>query len=210
MNGDYKLEENKEKKTVARKTTARKTKAAVKKENTSDASSSADSNVAKKAEKKTPKKRVTIPKDREFVVKSGTVGTLVVRTRDNDIDFTLENGDEIYLTYEELQKVRRTSKKYFTNGWLIVEGDDEFTPEMIYASLHVDDSYVSKYQSPETLDFIFDLPKSELKKEIEKVPEGFKETIANRAQELILTGDIDSLSKINTLSELLDVEFDEA
>lgn len=205
------MEENKEKKTVARKTTARKTKATVKKENTSDASSSVDSNVAKKAEKKTtPKKRVTIPKNREFVVKSGTVGTLVVRTRDNDIDFTLENGDEIYLTYEELQKVRRTSKKYFTNGWLIVEGDDEFTPEMIYASLHVDDSYVSKYQSPETLDFIFDLPKSELKKEIGKVQEGFKETIANRAQELILTGDIDSLSKINTLSELLDVEFDEA
>lgn len=204
-------EETKKTTTARKKSTAPRKAATSKKVNDKDEMADGDAvSKPKTASKKAPKKRVSIPKDREFLVKSGTVGVLVVRTRDNDIDFTLEKGDEIYLTYEELQKIRRTSKKYFTNGWIIVEGDDEFTPDMIYASLHVDDSYVSKYQSPETLDFIFDLPPKELKEEINKLPDGFKETVANRAQELITLGDIDSMKMINMLSELLDVEFDEA
>jgi hypothetical protein len=165
-------------------------------------------NTEKKLPKRVTKRVIKIPKDEEFAVRSNVVGGLFFSSKYGNLEFELNSSDDIvYLTFEDLQEIKRTSKKYFERNWLIVDSNDNFTSEQVYCALRVDQYYKSQYSTPETLDYLFDLSNQDMANEINLMTDGYKETVVNRAKELIDAKEIDSISKIKLLSALLNADF---
>lgn len=198
---------NKEKEKKTNSTSSPRKRTSSKKEETKE-SSLKDTAKNKKTPKRVTKRVIKIPKDEEFAVRSNVVGGLFFSSKHGDLEFELNSPDDVvYLTYEDLQEVKRTSKKYFESNWLIVDPNENFTSEQVYCALRVDQYYKSPYSTPETLDYLFELNNQDMANEINLMTDGYKETVANRAKELIDAKEIDSISKINLLSTLLDVDF---
>lgn len=165
-------------------------------------------NTEKKLPKRVTKRVIKIPKDEEFAVRSNVVGGLFFSSKYGNLEFELNSSDDVvYLTFEDLQEIKRTSKKYFERNWLIVDSNDNFTSEQVYCALRVDQYYKSQYSTPETLDYLFDLSNQDMANEINLMTDGYKETVVNRAKELIDAKEIDSISKIKLLSALLNADF---
>lgn len=156
----------------------------------------------------TPKKRIVIPKDEEFIVKSNCIGGLLYESRDKSLYFDWENyGDEKYLTFEELQKIKNSNRKFFEANWIVVEGNENFSANDVYIALRVDQYYKCVYEDLESIDYLFDLSNEEISARINEMTKGYRETIAQRAKELIDMGEIDSIKKIKNLSALLNCDF---
>lgn len=206
------MAETAENKVKSRKTASSKRRASTKKTMNKNVDANEAKTKKENTEKKLPKrvtKRVIkIPKDEEFAVRSNVVGGLFFSSKYGNLEFELNSSDDIvYLTFEDLQEIKRTSKKYFERNWLIVDSNDNFTSEQVYCALRVDQYYKSQYSTPETLDYLFDLSNQDMANEINLMTDGYKETVVNRAKELIDAKEIDSISKIKLLSALLNADF---
>ena len=173
-----------------------------------------------KVEKPKHKKRVRIEKDETFYVKSNVVGGLYFCSKDKSFEQEwYSSDDEVELTFEELQKIRRQSKIFFSENWLVVEDQDyssdpddhePYTAKDVYTALNVNQYYDDCITSIEEMDELFTKSPKEIAMEVSKMSQALKETLASRAIEQIEEGNIDSNRVISALSSSLNIDLEEA
>lgn len=166
------------------------------------------------------KKRVRIGKDETFYVKSNVVGGLYFCSKDKSFEQEwYSSDDEVELTFEELQKIRRQSKIFFSENWLVIEDQDyssdpddhePYTAKDVYTALNVNQYYDDCITSIEEMDELFTKSPKEIAMEVSKMSQALKETLASRAIEQIEEGNIDSNRVISALSSSLNIDLEEA
>lgn len=162
-----------------------------------------------KVVKPTIKKKtiIKIPVDEEFVVRSNVFGSLYFESRQKDLVLEWDNsGDEEYVTYGDLNKIRNQSKAFFEKNWIVIDGNDSYSSEDVYKALRMDKFYQS-YLTPDDIDELFDLDTNDIARLISTYTDGMKETIKTRAKELVDEGALSDMGKIKILSEMLNADF---
>lgn len=133
-------------------------------------------------------------------VRNGFQGRLVYQSRKTGEMFVWDNfGDEQDMELRELKNAKNSYKKFFINNWFMFDDD------WIVDYLGVRQFYKNAV-SIDDFDKIFKQKPDELKKTISEMSEGQKQSVAYRARTLISNGEIDSLSVVSTLEELLGTE----
>ena len=152
-----------------------------------------------------PKK---IPLDLEVPVISNYNGKLTfISKRSNGYAVEwAEYGIVEYLELAELLSMRNTDRRFYEDNWIVLDDVDEYSAEDLYAFLKVDKYYQNIY-TPDNIESFFDNTPEEMIRIVATLSHGMKDCIAAKAQEMIETGRLDSNKKIDTLANILKVEF---
>lgn len=152
-----------------------------------------------------------IPLNTTVLVKSNCYGQLIYKSKKTGFQIEWDNvSSEQYMSLEELLTMRNTYRKFFEKNWIIIEGftDDEYSDissEEILDFLQVKQFYKTLL-CPENIDDLFKMKPEEIEKRISNSSAGNKDFIIVRANELIESGELDSLRVINTLEKSLNCE----
>lgn len=178
---------------------------------TKNTTSANKQNAARKAAsdtiaKEEKKEQVIIPKDIDtsqlIVVKNGFHGTLVYISSRTKEKFVWSGfGEEQEMELKELRAAKNTSKAFFSNNWFMF--DDEYKWVVDYLGVR---QYYENAVSIEEIDNIFDKTPATIEKLIGKMTNGQKSSLAYRARELVVNGEIDSLKTISALEKSLGIE----
>lgn len=155
---------------------------------------SAPKTEAKPAEKPTVKKY----KDEDLIPCLSITGgeLLVVGEKSNSLYSWKSEGDIVDVEYRDLVSAIRSRKVYIYAPSFVIQ-DEEFL------SQHKDlkDLYAKLY-SKNDLSEILKLPPDSMKRCIEKLPDGAKESLKSMAMAAINDGSLDSVKKIKILDTL--------
>lgn len=150
-----------------------------------------------------PKKRSRIGLRTLVKVINGYEGKLVYRNTKTEFSFTLSAfGDYDHIEVNELIAMKNMQPWFFKNGWLIVEDKDVVE----FVGL---DRLISGVMPLEEVEVLFDLPPSELKDALNKIPKQQKESIALKACKLVDSGEIDSIKTIKVIEDTLGLKITE-
>lgn len=189
---------------TAKKTTARKTTTKAKtQEEVVDA---VETTEAQPEVKEAPviaparKKRVEIDRNELIPVRSAIHGDLIyISKRSADRFEWNEFGAIEFVTMGELITMKSTQPRFLREAWLIV--DDEDAIEF----LGLTDLYETIFEIGD-LDKFFNKSDRDMEALLDKMPKGYKQTLATKARELIENGELDSNRKIRLLEDKLDVD----
>lgn len=149
-------------------------------------------------EKKIVPKKVDI--NQFITVRNGFQGRLVyISTRTGERYVWDSFGAEQELELRELRNAKNSNKKFFVNNWFM------FDEEWVIDYLGVGQFYKNSLKLSE-FDTIFEKSPEEIHEIIAKMPEGQKKSLAYRARELVIAGEIDSRKMITALEESLGIE----
>ncbi|MBR1525572.1 MAG: hypothetical protein IJ640_02815 [Prevotella sp.] len=149
-------------------------------------------------EKKIVPKKVDI--NQFITVRNGFQGRLVyISTRTGERYVWDSFGAEQELELRELRNAKNSNKKFFVNNWFM------FDEEWVIDYLGVGQFYKNSLKLSE-FDEIFEKSPEEIHEIISKMPEGQKKSLAYRARELVIAGEIDSRKMITALEESLGIE----
>lgn len=149
-------------------------------------------------EKKIVPKKVDI--NQFITVRNGFQGRLVyISTRTGERYVWDSFGAEQELELRELRNAKNSNKKFFVNNWFM------FDEEWVIDYLGVGQFYKNSLKLSE-FDEIFKKSPEEIHEIIAKMPEGQKKSLAYRARELVIAGEIDSRKMITALEESLGIE----
>jgi len=152
-----------------------------------------------------------IPLNTTVLVKSNCYGQLVYKSKKTGFQIEWDNvSSQQYLTLDELLTMRNTYRKFFEKNWVVIEGftDDEYSDistEEILDFLQVK-QYYKNLLCPENIDELFKMSSEEIEKRLSNTATGSKDFIIIRANELIESGELDSLRVINVLEKSLNCE----
>lgn len=152
-----------------------------------------------------------IPLNTTVLVTSNCYGQLVYKSKKTGFQIEWDNvSSQQYLTLEELLTMRNTYRKFFERNWVIIEGftDEEYSnisAEEILEFLQVKQFYVNLL-CPDNIDELFKMSSEEIEKRVATTSSGNKDFIIIRANELIESGELDSLRVINALEKSLNCE----
>lgn len=166
----------------------------------------ATSNNTEVPNKVTAKRKNKIPLDVLVPVKSGVQGLLVYSSRKTgyQIEWDMYGAVE-YIELGELLSMRNTNRSFYKNNWIFFEDTDEYTAVDFYEFLDVAQHYENTIVG-EDIETIFVKSLEEIRKIVEPLSRGVKDTIATKARLMIDSGEFDSNNRIRLLEELLDVE----
>jgi hypothetical protein len=137
-----------------------------------------------------------------IVCKSITSGELGMIGGKTGINYTWAGrGDETEVEYQDLVAAIRSGKKHITAPTFIIQ-DDDFLAQFP----QVESIYSSMYSLADLKD-VFKLSPTQMKKTIESLPAGAKESVKNIASTEISKGTLDSVQKIKVLDEIFDTKF---
>lgn len=109
-----------------------------------------------------------------------------------------EFGDEQYIELLELRTAKNSQKNFFVNNWFMF--DDDWVIDYLGVG-----QFYKNAVSIDNFDSIFEKKGDDLKAAISKLSNGQKRTVAYRAKELIKSHEIDSLSTITVLEDVLGI-----
>lgn len=165
------------------------------------ATSAADTTVStEKAEKP------IVPKDIDpnqiITVLNGFQGRLVYESpRTHEVYRWETFGDEQEIELRELRNAKSSAKKFFMNNWFMFHEEDAWVID--YLGLN---QYYKNSLSLDGFDELFKKSASEIEKVISKLSTGQKKSVAYRARQLVLEGEIDSNKAIAALEKSLGIE----
>lgn len=110
-------------------------------------------------------------------------------------------GDEQEMELRELRNAKSSAKKFFINNWFMFRDEDSWIID--YLGLN---QYYKNALNLKEFDKLFSKSASEIEKVVSKLSDGQKKSVAYRARQLILDGEIDSNKAINALEKSLGVE----
>lgn len=140
-------------------------------------------------------------KPEDFVtVRNGFNGKLVYRSRNSNEVFIWDGlGAEQEMELRELKHARNAARGYFSNNWFMF--DDPAIPEWLGVSMYYKDAL-----DINEIDDLFEMSPAEIERTVRSMPSGQKETVANRAKELLRNGEkIDSIRVIHALERSLGI-----
>lgn len=153
-----------------------------------------------------------IPISTTVLVRSNCYGQLTYKSKKTGFQIDWDNvQSQQYLSLDELLTMRNTFRKFFEKTWIIIDGfvDDEysnmFSVEEILDFLQVK-QYYKNLLCPENINELFNMTPDEITKRIATASSGSKDFIIIKANELIESGNLDSLKTINTLEKVLNCE----
>lgn len=133
-------------------------------------------------------------------VRNGFQGKLVYKSKKTGERFVWDGfGTEQEMELRELRNAKNSNKGFFINNWFM------FDEDWIIDYLGVRQYYKNAIGIDE-FDDVFNKGPDELKKIIQGLSNGQKESVAYRAKELIRDKKIDSLSVIAVLEEVLNID----
>ncbi len=110
-------------------------------------------------------------------------------------------GDEQDMELSELKNAKSSSKKHFANNWFMFGEDDAWVIDYLGVG-----KYYKHAIGVDDFDDIFAKTPSEIAEIIGEMSRGQKRSVAYRAQQMIESGEIDSMKKISVLEDCLGVE----
>lgn len=133
-------------------------------------------------------------------VRNGFNGKLVYRSRNTNEVFIWDGlGAEQEMELRELKHARNASRAYFANNWFMF--DDPAVPDWLGVGM-----YYKTALAVDEIDALFEMSPAEIENTLRTLPAGQKETIANRAKELVRAGEkIDSVRVIHALERGLGI-----
>lgn len=141
-----------------------------------------------------------IDQNQYITVRNGFQGQLVYKSRKTGEVYIWDKfGDEQEMELLELKNAKNSYKSFFTNNWFM------FDESWVIDYLGVRQFYKNAI-SIDGFDDIFKMSPAELKETIAALSDGQKKSVAYRAKELITSKEIDSLSVIDALEEVLNIE----
>ena len=145
----------------------------------------------------------TIQPNEEILVYNGYYGALTYKSKRNGMPLMFkEFGDSDYIPFSELQTMRSTQPKFFSENWILI--DDEEV---------IDALGVRKYyeHALRLADFetVFDKSAKELKNIVSQLSTTQKQVLYNMAYRKIHDGEIDSKKTIQALEETFGKSFEE-
>lgn len=148
-------------------------------------------------------KKQRVPSDTMIAVVNNRTNNLVyisTRMAGMKVDWD-EFGDVQYLELAELNSMRGTNPRFFTENWVVVEPSGGYSAEEIYETLGVS-RYYEHVVTPRTLDKLFDKPLDYIENEMRHYSEGIRRLVYERAKQLRATGKLDSISKYEMIERL--------
>ena len=137
-------------------------------------------------------------------VKNGTHGSLIYHSN-RSLGYTVEwseFGEVQQIEFGELVAMRGSQRRFFEQNWILIEDAE------ILKKLGVDRYYINALTT-DNFDSVFKMSADEIKEKVSKMSDGLKESIRLRAVELIKSGELDSLSAIKALGEVLGCDLNE-
>lgn len=133
-------------------------------------------------------------------VRNGFHGILVYESSRTGEVFIWDNfGDEQEIELRELKNAKSSKKDFFVNNWFM------FNDEWVIDFLGVRQFYKHAINIDE-FDKIFENEPDKLKKILNDLSDGQKQSVAYRARTMIEEGKIDSLKTISVLEDTLGIE----
>lgn len=154
-------------------------------------------------------KRLTIDDNYIVSVRSNFDGTLVFNKGGyNERWYNI--GDTAEMPWEELKDIRKYSRSFFENNWIMVESDDEYNASQFYEALGVSQYYPNADQFKD-VDAVLSMKPKEMTTYLKDKSQEYRETLYTYAKRLIEEKDtrMDSNAKRDTLEKVLGVSFDE-
>lgn len=108
-------------------------------------------------------------------------------------------GEVQDISYGELNTMKSNQKRFFTEGWIIVE-DEEAIEQLGLTKQYQDLLDIND------MDEFFNMEIEDMEESLEKMPRGYKKSLAVEARKRIEEGGLDSRSVIKLLEEKLDVD----
>lgn len=137
-----------------------------------------------------------------IVVLNGFQGRLVYESpRTHEVYRWDAFGDEQEIELRELRNAKSSAKKFFINNWFMFREEDAWVIDYLGLS-----QYYKNSLCLEEFDELFKKSASEIEKVVSKLSDGQKKSVAYRARQLVLDGEIDSNKSIAALEKSLGVE----
>lgn len=148
-------------------------------------------------------------------VRSNCYGELIYVSKKTGLTTSWENyGVPQPLTLEELVTMRNTQINFFKRNLIIIEGfqdpeyNETYSVEEILAYLQVTQYYTSSL-CPSNLDDVFKMTPDKIEECVPRMSSGVKNSILVKANELIQSGEIDSIKMVRSLEKALGCELSE-
>lgn len=150
--------------------------------------------------------RPVIPKEIDpnqiIIVLNGFQGKLVYESpRTHELYRWDAFGDEQEMELRELRNAKSSAKKFFLNNWFMFRDEDAWVID--YLGLN---QYYKNAINLDDFDELFTKPASEIEKVVSKLSAGQKKSVAYRARQMVLDGEIYSNKAISALEKSLGVD----
>lgn len=147
-----------------------------------------------------------IPKDidpSDYVsVRNGFQGKLVYISKRTKEKFVWDNfGDVQEIELRELRNVKSSAKRFFEDNWFMFDEEDMWVIDYLGVS-----KYYANAIPLEKFDEVFTMSSDKIGEIISKLSKGQANSLAYRARQKVLNGDIDSRKMISALEEALGID----
>lgn len=151
-------------------------------------------------------KKPIVPKDidpnQTVIVRNGFQGTLIYKSPRSGEIFKWEAfGDEQEMEIRELRNAKSAKKNFFIHNWFMFNEEDEWVIEYLGLT-----QYYKNAVKLDEFDELFTKPAAEIEKVVSKLSKGQKKSVAYRARQLVIDGEIDSHKAITALEKSLGIE----
>lgn len=162
--------------------------------------------VKSEAPKSESTERRIIPKDIDIndyiTVQNGFQGKLVYVSKRTREKFVWDSfGDKQELEIKELKNAKSSAKRFFEDNWFMFDDEDMWIVDYLGVA-----KYYKNAISLDEFDEIFEAPPAKAKEIISHLSKGQANSLAYRARQKVLDGEIDSRKLIATLEEALGIE----
>ena len=143
--------------------------------------------------------------NRDICIRNISGGELIYVSK-RQIGYTViwEQNEENYMPLSELNNLKNSDRRFFTDTWVKFVEDDEVE---ILKWLKVD-KYYKGITGNDDIENIFKLTPKQFEAKFLSLPKNYKETIANKAAELYVNGSLDSIKIKQVIEKDLDIELD--
>jgi hypothetical protein len=155
----------------------------------------------KEKQNTTVKMRKDIPLNTMVACRNACKNRLVyISRRQMGYEVTWENfGSTEWLELSELISLKNSYPRFFKDGWLIIED-----PEIIeYLGI---EKYYENIINIDDFESIFSVDPKELEEKLTELPSGFRDTVIEKARELIAEKKLDSMSRIEVIEKVFNVD----
>ena len=133
--------------------------------------------------------------------RSVTHGELLLEGKKSKLLYTWANaGDITDVEYQDLQALQSMKSRFLTDPLFVIEDQ-----ELVKRWKSVLGSIYEKIDT-ENVESIFNLSPANIKKRLQNAPIGLRNSVMSMASEKILNGELDSISKIKAIDEVLGTE----
>lgn len=160
---------------------------------------------------KQKKEKLKLSDSSDVLVRSNVFGRLIYIDHKTDDETNWEHaGDEQVLTVRELLNMKAKQSIFFKENWISIVGSDdvdmdEYSVADIYEALNIS-RYYKDSVVPDDLAEVFNWSENEVREKIKLFPVTIRESIIIMANDKIMDGTLDSISKVKLFEEVLECE----